>query len=123
MKPRIAFQGERGAFSEQAAHQLYRGPMELLPCESFEKTFQGVVSGRADACVITCFDARFDPLADRGDGLAKIQRQGQQFVASGGKRCFRAGHVRHDLEGARTCHVVSIAHVKAEKRNRALQLR
>jgi prephenate dehydratase len=52
VKPRIAFQGERGAFSEQAAHQFYRGPMELLPCESFERTFQGVVSGRADACVI-----------------------------------------------------------------------
>jgi prephenate dehydratase len=50
--PRIAFQGERGAFSEQAARQLLGSKIELQPCESFEQTFGAVVRGEVDACVV-----------------------------------------------------------------------
>ncbi|MDD5543837.1 MAG: prephenate dehydratase [Acidobacteriia bacterium] len=49
---RIAFQGERGAFSEQAVHQLLGARWSLLPCRSFEEMFEAVVRGRALACVV-----------------------------------------------------------------------
>jgi prephenate dehydratase len=52
MKTRIAFQGERGAFSEQAAHQLISASLDLVPCETFEKTFGHVTRGRAHACIV-----------------------------------------------------------------------
>jgi prephenate dehydratase len=52
MKARVAFQGERGAFSEQAARQLIGARIEVIPCESFEKTFDSVVRGRADVCIV-----------------------------------------------------------------------
>lgn len=52
MKTRVAFQGERGAFSEQAARQLMGSRIELIPCESFEMTFLSVVRGRASVCIV-----------------------------------------------------------------------
>lgn len=45
-----AFQGERGAFSERAAHRLL-GEVSLLPCHSFEEMFASVGGGAADCCV------------------------------------------------------------------------
>ncbi|MBZ5552280.1 MAG: prephenate dehydratase [Acidobacteriia bacterium] len=52
MKIRVAFQGERGAFSEQAARQLMGTRIEVIPCETFEKTFACVGRGRADLCIV-----------------------------------------------------------------------
>ncbi|MGH9874156.1 MAG: prephenate dehydratase domain-containing protein [Pyrinomonadaceae bacterium] len=51
-KPRIAFQGEHGAFSEDAAIELL-GPqvihgVDLEPCATFESLFQSIDAGRAD---------------------------------------------------------------------------
>jgi prephenate dehydratase len=51
-KPRIAFQGERGAFSEDAAIELF-GPhviasIALEPCATFAALFQSIDEGRAD---------------------------------------------------------------------------
>ncbi|HYW41505.1 MAG TPA: prephenate dehydratase [Bryobacteraceae bacterium] len=52
MRPRaIAFQGARGAFSEEAARQLLAG-VEVLPCERFEDVFRSVKDGRAAGAVI-----------------------------------------------------------------------
>ena len=44
---RVAFQGEPGAYSEQAVFD-YFGPVEILPCESFDVVFDSVVSGVSD---------------------------------------------------------------------------
>lgn len=44
---RVAFQGEPGAYSEQAVFNFY-GEVETLPCESFEVMFDSVVSGTSD---------------------------------------------------------------------------
>jgi prephenate dehydratase len=47
-----AFQGERGAFSEQAAQQFF-GPSALCaPCRDFDQLFEAVVAGTADAAVV-----------------------------------------------------------------------
>jgi len=44
---KVAFQGEPGAYSEQAVFNYY-GEVETLPCESFDVMFDSVVSGTSD---------------------------------------------------------------------------
>jgi prephenate dehydratase len=47
-KPRVAFQGEPGAFSEEAALKLLGADLRLVPCATFEELFVAVEAGRAD---------------------------------------------------------------------------
>ncbi|MBI5950995.1 MAG: bifunctional chorismate mutase/prephenate dehydratase, partial [Chloroflexi bacterium] len=47
---KVAFQGEPGAYSEQAVFN-YFGETETLPCESFDAMFDSVVSGESDAAL------------------------------------------------------------------------
>lgn len=47
---RVAYQGERGAFSESAARRLL-GEARPLPFASFEEMFDAVRNGEADCCV------------------------------------------------------------------------
>jgi len=47
---KIAFQGEPGAYSEQAVFD-YFGQVETVPCESFDVMFDSVVSGKSDAAL------------------------------------------------------------------------
>lgn len=47
-KPRVAFQGERGAFSEEAALKLFKQEIELVPRKTFEDLFQSLESHVAD---------------------------------------------------------------------------
>jgi prephenate dehydratase len=46
---RVSFQGERGAFSEDAARQLLGSNVETLPCRTFEEMFEAAATGAADA--------------------------------------------------------------------------
>lgn len=48
---RVAIQGERGSFSEEAAAQFF-GDCEFVPCRWFSDAFEAIVSGRADGGVI-----------------------------------------------------------------------
>ena len=43
----VAFQGEHGAYSEEAAQQHYGTDLSTLPCESFEEVFSSVRDGAA----------------------------------------------------------------------------
>jgi prephenate dehydratase len=45
---RIAFQGDRGAFSEEAALKLLGQEIALVPCGSFDATFSATRDGAAD---------------------------------------------------------------------------
>ena len=47
-KPKIAFQGERGAFSEEAAHQLLGAEIELVPRRTFAELYSSLDNGVAD---------------------------------------------------------------------------
>jgi len=47
-----AFQGARGAFSEDAARQLLGSGFETIPCRTFEEMFEAVSSGAADCAVV-----------------------------------------------------------------------
>src|SRR5215203_2967365 len=47
-KPRVAFQGERGAFSEEAALKLLGNQIDLVPRRTFEELFASFENGIAD---------------------------------------------------------------------------
>lgn len=47
-KPRVAFQGERGAFSEEAALKLLGPEIELVPRKTFADLFESFNRGLAD---------------------------------------------------------------------------
>jgi len=48
----VAFQGERGSFSEEAAYKLLGRHIRLLACENFAATFHSVTDGKASACLV-----------------------------------------------------------------------
>jgi prephenate dehydratase len=48
----IAFQGARGAFSEEAARTLVGAKAGFLPCERFEDVFQALKSGQVAGAVV-----------------------------------------------------------------------
>jgi prephenate dehydratase len=50
-KETIAFQGERGAFSEEAAYKLLGQKIQVLPCSTFESLFASVAKGKATRCL------------------------------------------------------------------------
>ena len=45
--PVVAFQGERGAYSEMAIRRAFEEDTEVLPCPSFTELFNAVREGRA----------------------------------------------------------------------------
>ena len=51
-KPRVAFQGEHGAFSEAAALKLFTQEIELVPRKTFEDLFKSLESNIADYLLV-----------------------------------------------------------------------
>jgi prephenate dehydratase len=51
-KTRVAFQGERGAFSQEAVRLLLGARTEVLPCQRFEDVFLRLRDKRVDAAVV-----------------------------------------------------------------------
>ncbi|HKV42310.1 MAG TPA: prephenate dehydratase [Blastocatellia bacterium] len=47
----VAFQGEPGAFSQDAARKLLGPRATTLPCRKFDEMFEAVTSGRADTAI------------------------------------------------------------------------
>src|SRR5437870_1718624 len=48
----VAFQGERGAFSEEAARKLIGDAIDVRPCETFDDVFAAVAGGEASCAVV-----------------------------------------------------------------------
>lgn len=48
----VAFQGERGSFSEEAAYKLLGSRVRVSPCETFAATFQSVADGKSKYCLV-----------------------------------------------------------------------
>jgi monofunctional chorismate mutase len=49
---RVAFQGDRGAYSESAIAEIWRHPVEMVPVPTFTGALRAVDEGDADACVL-----------------------------------------------------------------------
>lgn len=52
LRPRVAFQGEHGAFSEEAAIRLLGPEIELVPRPTFALLFSSLAEGLADYAVV-----------------------------------------------------------------------
>lgn len=48
----VAFQGERGAFSDEAAHKLLGPSIDAVPCRTFEDVFAAVMGGRVSCALL-----------------------------------------------------------------------
>ncbi len=63
MSRKIAFQGEPGAFSHAAVHELFPDG-EALPCTTFEDTITAVQQGRADYGVVPVENSLYGRITD-----------------------------------------------------------
>jgi prephenate dehydratase len=69
--PRIAFQGERGAFSAEAARRLLGDEITLVPCKTFEQMFATAEHGEADYCLAPIENSLFGSVYQNYDLLLK----------------------------------------------------
>ena len=70
-KIRVAFQGELGAFSTDAARQLLGTNIQLVPCETFDKMFAAVEAKDADYCLAPLENSLFGSVYQNYDLLLK----------------------------------------------------
>jgi prephenate dehydratase len=68
-KPRVAFQGERGAFSEEAALKLLGREIELVPQQTFVALFASIDNGQADYVLAPVANSIAGPVAPAVDLL------------------------------------------------------
>lgn len=68
---RVAFQGELGAFSTEAARQLLGHRIQLIPCETFDKMFAAVEAKDADYCLAPLENSLFGSVYQNYDLLLK----------------------------------------------------
>jgi len=69
--PRVAFQGELGAFSSQAARKLLGDQIALAPCGTFEQMFARVENGESDYCLAPMENSLFGSVYQNYDLLLK----------------------------------------------------
>ena len=72
---RVAFQGEMGAFSSQAARKLLGEGIQLVPCETFEQMFASVENGGSDYCLAPIENSLFGSVFQNYDLLLKHNLQ------------------------------------------------
>jgi prephenate dehydratase len=82
MRRRTAFQGELGAFSQVAAHQLAGDNFIPVPMQSFEEVFVSVVNGKCNCAVIPIENTLHGSVHENYDHLLKydLPIRGETFV-------------------------------------------
>lgn len=70
-KLRVAFQGEHGAFSEEAAIKAFGNEIELVPCPTFAALFRSIDDGLADYVVAPIENSIIGPIRQSVDLLRK----------------------------------------------------
>ncbi len=69
----IAFQGERGAFSEEAARRLLPPGFDVLPCSRFEDVFRNLKNQRASGAVIPIENTLHGSVHENYDHLQRFE--------------------------------------------------
>ena len=92
--PRVAFQGVRGAFSEDAVTEFFGTSVALLPCRTLTDVVQALETCSADYAVIPVRNT----LAGAVPGSAELLRRPDVHVA--GERQLRIAHMLIGVRGA-----------------------
>lgn len=71
-RPRVAFQGVLGAFSELAVQRRWPDGADAVPCMTFPEALQTVVAGGADFAVIPVENAIIGPVMIAQDALDAV---------------------------------------------------
>lgn len=66
---RVAFQGERGAYGEEAVIRYFGETAEVLPCWTFAEVFQAVSSGQVDHALVPVENSQTGTINDNYDLL------------------------------------------------------
>ena len=104
---KIAFQGEHGAYSEQAVFD-YFGEVESLPCESFDAVFETVNNGRSDAALIPVENSLAGSIHQNYDLLLRND------LHIAGEYLLRVRHCLIALPGVQKAHIKkAISHPQA----------
>lgn len=67
--PTVAFQGERGSFSEEAAQKLLGPKVRVRPCETFAEIFESVAAGKTRYCLAPIENTLAGPVYENYDLL------------------------------------------------------
>jgi prephenate dehydratase len=70
--PRIGFQGERGAYSEEATRALFGPGVEAVPCPNFRAVFEAVAAGRVDGGAVPVENSLAGSVLDNVDLLLEF---------------------------------------------------
>src|ERR1044071_6986083 len=105
---RVAFQGEPGAYSEQAVFNYY-GNIKTLPRVSFDAVFEAVVSGASEAALIPIENSLAGSIHQNYDLLL---RHNLHIV---GEYLLRVRHCLIVLPGVKKQHI-KIAISRSEER-------
>ena len=70
---KVAIQGEKGAFSQVAVHQLLGQRVEVVPCQLFEQVFHSLAHGKVDNAVIPIENTLHGSVHENYDHLVKYQ--------------------------------------------------
>ncbi|MEP6704227.1 MAG: prephenate dehydratase domain-containing protein [Acidobacteriota bacterium] len=107
---RVAIQGIKGSYSEEAVRQIFGTEVSVLECSDFDSTFAAVESGDADNAVIPVENKIVGPITQTL-GLLKADRF--RILA---KLPLRVRHILAGTTGATLENLVSVrSHVEALK--------
>ena len=67
---RVAIQGERGAFSHEAARSALGDDIEIVACETFDALFAAAVEGRADRALVPIENSLHGSIHENYDRLS-----------------------------------------------------
>ena len=70
-RTKVAFQGEKGAFSHAAVHQLLGKNVTVVPCPQFEDVFRALDRGDVDAAVVPIENTLHGSVLENYDHLLK----------------------------------------------------
>lgn len=72
-RKKVSFQGEKGAFSQIAVHQLLGTDVDVVPCQRFEEVFLALANGKVDAAVIPIENTLHGSVHENYDHLVNFE--------------------------------------------------
>jgi chorismate mutase / prephenate dehydratase len=110
---RVAIQGVKGSYSEEAASEILGNEVSLLECDNFDAAFAAVRSGDADNAVIPVENKIVGPIA----GTIDLLRAGDWRIIE--RLALRVRHVLAGVPEARFEGLSSVrSHIEALKQCR-----